>query len=94
MYDPHAHHILFKKGLGQNQKVLVQEGQEIFRRYGIDPIIGEENLVWAPNIVIGQHSLDALEIVVKRLRNVEAIDGDLDDIVEALKDLGDIASTR
>ncbi|MED0946469.1 type IV secretion protein Rhs, partial [Bacillus mycoides] len=75
MYDPHAHHILFKKGLGQNQKVLVQEGQEIFRRYGIDPIIGEENLVWAPNIVIGQHSLDALEIVVKRLRNVEAIDG-------------------
>ncbi|PFJ73713.1 hypothetical protein COI95_23445 [Bacillus cereus] len=94
MRNPHAHHILFKKGLGQEQKELVQEGQEILRRYGIDPIIGEENLVWAPNAVVGQHSFDALEIVVKRLRDVEAMDGDLDDIVEALKDLGDIASTR
>lgn len=54
MYDSHAHHILFKKGLGQKQKVLVQEGQGILRGYGIDPIIGEENLVWAPNAVIGQ----------------------------------------
>lgn len=29
MIDPHAHHILFKKGLGQKQKELVAEGQEI-----------------------------------------------------------------
>ncbi|WP_255288043.1 AHH domain-containing protein [Bacillus pseudomycoides] len=94
MRNPHAHHILFKKGLGQKQKVLVQEGQEILRRYGIDPIIGEENLVWAPNAVIGQHSLDALEIVVKRLRDVEAEGGDLDDIVDALKELGGLASRR
>lgn len=94
MINPHAHHILFKKGLGQKQKELVQEGQEILRKYGIDPIIGQENLVWAPNAVVGQHSIDALEIVVHRLRAVEEMDGDLDDIVEALKDLGDIASTR
>ncbi|WP_252198882.1 hypothetical protein [Bacillus mycoides] len=64
------------------------------RRYGIEPIIGEENLVWAPNAVIGQHRFDALEEVVSRLRVVEAIDGDFDDIVETLKDLEDIASTR
>ncbi|WP_342614461.1 T7SS effector LXG polymorphic toxin [Peribacillus frigoritolerans] len=94
MINPHAHHILFKKGLGQKQQELVREGQEILRRYGIDPIIGKENLVWAPNAVIGQHSLDALEEVVNRLRAVEAMDGDFDDIVEALEDLGDIASTR
>ncbi|MED4231929.1 T7SS effector LXG polymorphic toxin [Priestia megaterium] len=94
MINPHAHHILFKKGLGQKQKELVQEGQEILRKYEIDPIIGQENLVWAPNAVVGQHSIDALEIVVHRLRAVEEMDGDLDDIVEALKDLGDIASTR
>lgn len=94
MINPHAHHILFKKGLGQKQKELVQEGQEILRKYGIDPIIGQENLVWAPNAVVGQHSIDALEIVVHRLRAVEEMDGDFDDIVEALKDLGDIASTR
>ena len=64
MINPGAHHILFKKGLGQTQQELVQEGQEILRRYGIDPIIGKENLVWAPNAVIGQHSLDALKNVV------------------------------
>ena len=57
MVDPHAHHILYKKGLGQKQQELVREGQEILRRYGMDPIIGKENLVWAPNAVIGQHSL-------------------------------------
>ncbi|MGG4467502.1 hypothetical protein ABER68_05685 [Paenibacillus alvei] len=28
MIDPHAHHILFKKGLGEAQQKLVQEGQE------------------------------------------------------------------
>nr|WP_256371031.1 T7SS effector LXG polymorphic toxin [Psychrobacillus sp. OK028] len=94
MINPHAHHILFKKGLGQKQQELVREGQEILRRYGVDPIIGKENLVWAPNAVIGQHSLDTLEEVVNRLRTVEAMDGDFDDIVEALEDLGDIASTR
>ncbi|MDM5293215.1 T7SS effector LXG polymorphic toxin [Peribacillus simplex] len=94
MINPHAHHILFKKGLGQKQQELVREGQEILRRYGIDPIIGKENLVWAPNAVIGQHSLDALEEVVNQLRAIEAMDGDFDDIVEALEDLGDIASTR
>ena len=97
MINPHAHHILFKKGLGQKQQELVLEGQEILRRYGMNPIIRKENLVWAPNAVIGQHSLDALEEVVNRLRAVEAMDGDFDDIVEALEALealGDIASTR
>lgn len=94
MINPYAHHILFKKGLGQKQQELVLEGQEILRRYGVNPIIGKENLVWAPNAVIGQHSLDALEEVVNRLRAVEAMDGDFDDIVEALEALGDIASTR
>ncbi|MED1559349.1 AHH domain-containing protein [Bacillus paramycoides] len=53
MKNPHAHHILFEKGLNQKQQKLVREGQGILRRYGIDPIIGEENLVWAPNAVIG-----------------------------------------
>ncbi|WP_156185385.1 hypothetical protein [Bacillus sp. LK2] len=51
-------------------------------------------MTWAPNAVIGQHSFDALEEVVSWLRVVEAIDGDFDDIVETLKDLGEIASTR
>ncbi|MFF2592697.1 hypothetical protein ACFVSZ_04985 [Priestia megaterium] len=80
MINPHAHHILFKKGLGQKQKELVQEGQE--------------NLVWAPNAVVGQHSIDALEIVVHRLKAVESEGEDLDDIVDALEELGNLASRR
>ena len=47
MINPHAHHILFKKGLGQKQQELVREDQEILRKYNIDPLIGKENLVWA-----------------------------------------------
>ena len=94
MINPHAHHILFKKGLGQKQQELVREGQEILRRYGVNPIIGEENLVWAPNAVIGQHNIDALENVVNRLRTVEVEGGDFDDIVEVLEELGELASRR
>ncbi|MFD9625384.1 T7SS effector LXG polymorphic toxin [Peribacillus muralis] len=94
MVNPHAHHILFKKGLGQKQQELVLEGQELLRRYGVDPIIGKENLVWAPNAVIGQHSLDALENVVNRLKAVEVEGGDFEDIVETLEELGNLASRR
>ena len=94
MIDPHAHHILFKKGLGEAQQKLVQEGQEILRKYGIDPIIGQENLVWAPNRVAGQHSIAALENVVNQLKAVDAAGADLDDIIEMLGDLGKQAASR
>ncbi|EDZ52880.1 MULTISPECIES: AHH domain-containing protein [Bacillus] len=94
MIDPHAHHILFKKGLGEAQQKLVQEGQELLRKYGIDPIIGKENLVWAPNRVAGQHSIAALENVVNQLKAVDAAGADLDDIIEILEDLGKQAASR
>ncbi|NRG44967.1 hypothetical protein HRF87_09355, partial [Bacillus sp. CRN 9] len=32
MYDPHAHHIVFKKGNGKTQKELVKEGQELYSK--------------------------------------------------------------
>lgn len=94
MADPHAHHILFKKGLGESQQKLVQEGQEILRKYGIEPVIGQENLVWAPNRVAGQHSIAALENVVKQLKAVDAAGADIDDIIEILEDLGKQAASR
>ncbi len=58
MINPHAHHILFKTGLRDKQQELVKEGQAILRKYGIDPITGTENIVWAPNNVklICKHS--------------------------------------
>ncbi|COF59631.1 Uncharacterized protein conserved in bacteria [Streptococcus pneumoniae] len=70
MIDPHAHHILFKKGLGEAQQKLVQESQELLRKYGIDPIIGKENLVWAPNRVAGQHSIAALDDIIEILEDL------------------------
>ncbi len=94
MVDPHAHHILFKKGLGEAQQKLVQEGQEILRKYGIDPIVGKENLVWAPNRIAGQHNISALENVVNQLKAVDAAGADLDDIIEILEDLGKQAASR
>jgi len=94
MKNPHAHHILFKKSLGEDQQKFVQEGQEILRKYGIDPIIGKENLVWAPNRIAGQHSIAALENVVNQLKAVDAAGADLDDIIEILEDLGKQAASR
>lgn len=66
----HAHHILFKSGRGA-QKELVAEGMEILVDVGINPIKGKANLVWAPNIK-GQHTTEALQNVVDKLRAANA----------------------
>ncbi len=94
MYDPHAHHIVFKKGNGKAQQELVKEGQEILKEYDIDPILGLENLVWAPNRVKGQHGIEALRNVVDNIKRVRDAGGDRDDMVEMLEKLGDIARRR
>lgn len=94
MKDPHAHHILFKEGHGEAQKALVKEGQAILRKHGIDPIIGPENLVWAPNAVEGQHNEEALKMVVEGLKKRDEAGGDYKDIVNFLKEMGQIASGR
>ena len=94
MKDPHAHHILFKEGHGEAQKALVKEGQAILRKHGIDPIIGPENLVWAPNAVEGQHNEEALKMVVEGLKKRDEAGGDYKDIVNFLNEMGQIASGR
>jgi len=94
MVDPHAHHILFKKGHGVAQQALVDEGQAILRKYGIDPIYGVENLVWAPNRVDAQHGIETLRNVVETLRRLDAAGADRDDIVKALAKLGELAAKR
>ena len=71
MYDPCAHHILFKTGLKGRQQDLVKEGQRILREYGIDPIVGQENIVWAPRGVVGQHTTVSLEKVVDGLKCID-----------------------
>ena len=98
MIDPHAHHILFKEGNRAAQKALVREGQALLRRYGIDPIFGLENLVWAPNRITGQHDIRALRNVVDQLKAVAEIGGTPEFIreilIDTLKDLGDLAAKR
>ena len=94
MCNPHAHHILFKVGNGKKQQALVQEGQEILRKYGIDPIVGKEVLCWAPNAIKGQHDINALKMVVDELKAADEIGCDVDDILIILKENGKIASKR
>ncbi|MBM3966488.1 MAG: hypothetical protein FJ308_15705 [Planctomycetes bacterium] len=91
MIRAHAHHILFKSGLGLNQQKLVVEGMEILLKYDIDPVYGLNNLVWAPNIS-GQHGIDALTRVVTRLRNADNSGGGFDAIKNALEELGQTAA--
>lgn len=93
MIDPHAHHILFKKGLGQKQKELVAEGQEILKKYGIESIIGEENLVWAPNRIAGQHGIERLQHIVDKLKEVDSFGGTREKMVDMLKLLGEEAAS-
>jgi hypothetical protein len=90
----HAHHILFKTGNGVAQKMLVQEGQDILRRYGIDPVVGPELFVWAPSKVKGQHDVIALEQVVEALKQADVEGGTYNDIVDALRNMGEIAKAR
>ncbi len=94
MIDPHAHHILFKKGLGSAQKELVAEGQAILRKVGIDPIFGKENLIWAPWRISKQHGMESLRKVLEELRVLEKAGADYDDFVLKLKELGQLAATR
>lgn len=70
MKNPHCHHILFKKGLGEAQQKLVKQGQDILERHGLDPIYGKEVLTWAPNIK-GQHTIGNLEPLVKELKALD-----------------------
>ena len=61
--------ILYLKRKWKSPKELVKEGQEILKEYDIDPILGLENLVWAPNRVKGQHGIESLRNVVDNLKS-------------------------
>ncbi|MEI3605166.1 AHH domain-containing protein [Pseudogracilibacillus sp. SE30717A] len=91
--DPHAHHILFKKGLGQKQQELVREGQEILKKYGIEPIIGKENLVWAPNRIAGQHGIERLQHIVDKLKAADSFGGTREKMIDMLRLLGEEAES-
>ncbi|SFU98193.1 hypothetical protein, partial [Butyrivibrio sp. INlla21] len=94
MFNPHAHHIVFKNGNGAVQQELVKQGQAVLREYGIDPILAEEVLTWAPNGIPGQHSVEPLREVVEGLVERAEFGVGKDDIDKFLQKMGRIASER
>jgi RHS repeat-associated protein len=92
MVKPHAHHILFKEGIGAEQKRLVAEGQAMLREAGIDPIKGVENLTWAPNIA-GQHLTSTLKKLVDMLKELKAAGATREEFVKALRAAGQRAAS-
>lgn len=94
MIDPHAHHILPKTGKGPIQQALVEEGQKILNSYGIDPILGAENLCWAPNRVVGQHSEAAIREIVDGLKMLQEGGSSKEEIIDFLKIMGQKAAMR
>jgi len=94
MNNPHAHHILPLKGLGEAQQKLVVEGRAILEKFGIDPDLGIENLVWAPN-GNGVHKKASVEALVQDLRNAD-IDpfATKSKVADILKDHGARAAAR
>ena len=92
MLRAHAHHILYKKGIGRAQQILVDEGQLILKKYGIDPVYGKEVLAWAPNVK-GQHILSNLELLLRDLRLADKM-GAKSGILTTLKKHGDLAANR
>jgi len=88
--SPHAHHILFKLGRGAKSRKLIAEAFEIFEKHGIDPILGLENLVWAPNIK-GQHTYEALEKIVNAIKAADR-KGGAEAVKRVLKQLGQEAA--
>jgi hypothetical protein len=85
--------ILYKFGIGPYQQELVREGQEILRKYDINPIYGVENLVYAPNIK-GQHNAENLIEVVDGLKQLEAAQATRKEIVDFLQEMGNKAALR
>lgn len=72
---------------------MVDAGHKILRHYVIDPVNGIENLVWAPNIK-GQHTKEALKLVVKKLIQLKNNGASRAQVINALQELGRIAVNR
>lgn len=84
MKNPHAHHIVFKKGRGAMVK-YVNRSKAILEKHGIDWLKGKENLVWAPN---KNHSTQVAKYVSKSLEKADKMGGKKA-VIKELKRLGE-----
>ncbi len=95
MKNPHALHIVYKKG-SENLRQLVESAQEIILSVKIDPIISPENLILAPNT---GHSYDNLKPIVDELKVIQDSMPDFSQVkqervIDVLKRYGDISQAR
>ncbi len=91
MENAHAHHIVFKEGSGK-QKEWVLKSKAILEKHEIDWLKGPENLVWAPNIE-GLHTEEMAKKVYEALALADE-DGEKEDVVEALIEMGKVAANH
>jgi hypothetical protein len=83
MINPHAHHIVFKKGRGAMIKYL-KKSKAILEKHGIDWLKGKENLVWAPN---KNHTKKAAKYVSEALKKADKLGGK-ESVIKELESLG------
>jgi hypothetical protein len=91
MLSPHRHHILELNGHPGVHRALIREGQDILRSYGIDPVRGTENLIWAPN---RGHGVAPTRLLVEELRFAAEAGLPRDYVIETLLRHGGYAQTR
>lgn len=84
MQNAHGHHIAFKEG-GDVAGEFAAKSRAILEHYGIDPIQGKENLIWAQN---AGHSVANAKEVLQRLTDAAQSGGGRDAVVEALRKAG------
>lgn len=68
-----------EQGLGKRGKAATKESQEILRKHGIDPLEGQENMIWAPNW--GHKDQMAVDIR-DRLKAADESGGDIKEVLE------------
>ena len=89
----HLHHILQKLARNTDLARDILEVQKKLLGIGIDPIIGREILVYAPNIT-GQHGYDAMRPIIDRLNDAFRNRWGKKRIVALLKELGEEAAGK
>jgi hypothetical protein len=85
----HAHHIAYKKWF-ESQAPLVKQIHGLMREAGINPIVGLENLIHAPNIK-GQHNTVKLQLIADALRKTKLEGGEYLEFVQELNEMGQAA---
>jgi len=84
MKGAHGHHIAFQEG-NRAAAPYAAKSREILEKFGIDPVNGKENLIWARN---AGHSAANAKEVLQRLTEAAQSGGAREAVVEALRKAG------